>query len=232
MIICLSYSKGGVGKTTISANLIRTTNKKTGKHMDLFDLDSPQNGSYAVTLHAKDIGLNIVKTYKDTDGLTEEEASRKNSELIDQIIQKYKGNAAENILIDCGGHDSNNIRKVLLEADMIITPISVSDVELNDFMNWNESIIKNLVELNPEAKLYVLFNKYHHYEKKDFEEIKAFIESEFPYYKVLDSVVSDRKDYRTSFGKGKGVVELPEKTPARKEIEALSEEIYKRLEEK
>ena len=45
MIICLSYSKGGVGKTTISANLIRTPNKKTGKYMDLFDLDTPQNAS-------------------------------------------------------------------------------------------------------------------------------------------------------------------------------------------
>lgn len=27
--------------------------------MDIFDLDSPQNGSYAVTLHAKDIGLTV-----------------------------------------------------------------------------------------------------------------------------------------------------------------------------
>ena len=61
---------------------------------------------------------------------------------------------------------------------MIITPLSVSDVELNDFMNWNESIIKNIVDLNPDAKLYVLFNKYHHYEKKDFSEIKDYIEGE------------------------------------------------------
>ncbi len=30
MIICLSYSKGGVGKTTISANLVRVKNKKQG----------------------------------------------------------------------------------------------------------------------------------------------------------------------------------------------------------
>ena len=86
MIICLSYSKGGVGKTTISANLVRVKNKKTGKRMDLFDLDSPQNGSYAVTLHAKDIGLTIIKTYKKSDGLSEAEVTARNGELIDQII--------------------------------------------------------------------------------------------------------------------------------------------------
>ncbi len=232
MIICLSYSKGGVGKTTISANLVRVKNKKTGKRMDLFDLDSPQNGSYAVTLHAKDIGLTIIKTYKKSDGLSEAEVTARNGELIDQIIEKYKGKTDENILIDCGGHDSNNIRKVLLEADMIITPLSVSDVELNDFMNWNESIIKNIVDLNPDAKLYVLFNKYHRYEKKDFAEIKDYIESEYPYYKVLSTCITDRKDYRTSFGKGKGVIDLYEKNPARKEIEALSDEIYHLLEKK
>lgn len=43
--------------------------------MYLFDLDSPQNGSYAVTLHAKDIGLTIIKTYKESDGLSEAEVT-------------------------------------------------------------------------------------------------------------------------------------------------------------
>ena len=230
MIICLSYSKGGVGKTTISANLARVKNAKTNTYMDLFDLDSPQNGSYAVTMNATNLGINVLKTYRyvPTDPTLENtplEIARKNNELIDSIIKEYRHKKDKHIIIDCGGHDSDNIRKVLVMCDVIITPLSVSDTELNDFVQWNDEIVENITHLNPTAKLFVLFNKYHRYEAKDFESIRDFIAENFPVYKVLKTTIGDRKDYRSSFGKGKGVVELAPKNPARIEIESLAAEL-------
>lgn len=230
MIICLSYSKGGVGKTTISANLARVKDSSTDKYMDLFDLDSPQNGSYAVTVNATNLGINVVKTYRyiptdPTPENTPAEIAKKNNELIDSIIQEYRHQKDKHIIIDCGGHDSDNIRKVLVMCDVIITPLSVSDTELNDFVQWNDEIVDNITQLNPEAKLFVLFNKYHKYEAKDFESIREFIAENFPAYKVLKTTIGDRKDYRSSFGKGKGVVELAPKNPARIEIENLAKEL-------
>lgn len=230
MIICFSYSKGGVGKTTISANVARVKNTKTGKYMDLFDLDSPQNGSYAITLNAQNIGLTVFKTWRVDETNPNQNndptiIAKKNSELIDNIINEYKGSKEKNIIVDCGGHDSDNIRKVLAVADVIITPISISDTEVNDFLNWNNSIIQKLIKVNKTVKAFVLFNKYHTYEEKDFSELKSFIEGNFPYFKVMHTTIGERKDYRTSFGQGKGVAELKPSNPARVEIESLAKEI-------
>lgn len=216
MVIAFCSSKGGVGKTTAAINVVRVPiNGK--KFMNLFDLDSPQNASYNLTKLSKNIGINVKKTTTQ---------QNKNIDIIEEILNEYKNNREKHIVFDCGGHDTDLIRRVQTMSNVIITPLTYSDSETLDFQNFNENIIKPLLKLNPSVQLKVLFNRVHHYDKKRYDELTNWIIENYPEYKILKTQLYDRLLYRTSFMEsGKGVVEYKPNSKAAMEIKSLAKEI-------
>lgn len=203
MIINVAHTKGGVGKTTIAVNLAIEMNS------DLFDLDN-QNSSYNFSL-LSDIPRSI-HFWKDR-------------EMLKKIIQVYRDNPDKHIIIDSGGYDSNISREIILNSNIIITPITVSQTEVDGLQKFYIENVEIALQANPDIRPYILLNRINHYDKKDAEDLITFIKSAVPDYKVLKTSLGARKDYKKAFSEGKSVVEYVRTSPASKEILSLKKEI-------
>lgn len=203
MIINVAHTKGGVGKTTIAVNLAIEMNS------DLFDLDN-QNSSYNFSL-LSDIPRSI-HFWKDR-------------EMLKKIIQVYRDNPDKHIIIDSGGYDSNISREIILNSNIIITPITVSQTEVDGLQKFYIENVEIALQANPDIRPYILLNRISHYDKKDAEDLITFIKSAVPDYKVLKTSLGARKDYKKAFSEGKSVVEYVRTSPASKEILSLKKEI-------
>ena len=177
MIINVAHTKGGVGKTTIAVNLATEMNS------DLFDLDN-QNSSYNFSL-LSDINRPI-HFWKDRN-------------MLKDIIKTYRDNPDKNIIIDSGGYDSNVSREIILNSNLIITPITVSQTEVDGLQKFYSENVEIALKSNPYIKPYILLNRINYYDQKDAEDLITFIISEIPDYKVLSTALGARKDFKRRF---------------------------------
>lgn len=210
MIINVAHTKGGVGKTTIAVNLAIEMNA------DLFDLDN-QNSSYNFSLLNEDIQRPI-HFWKDRN-------------LLKEIIETYKDKPNKHIIIDSGGYDSNVSREIILNSNLIITPITVSQTEVDGLQKFNSENVEIALQSNPEIKPYILLNKISHYDKKDAEDLIEYIHDQVTDYKVLHTMLGARKDYKKAFSEGKSVNEYNRTSPAAKEMTELVNEIFEIIKE-
>ena len=121
MIINVAHTKGGVGKTTIAVNLA------IEMKADLFDLDN-QNSSYNFSLIApRERATHFIK----------------DRSLLKKIIRTYKDNPDKNIVIDSGGYDSDVSREIILNSNIIITPITVSQTEIDGLLKFNSENVED-----------------------------------------------------------------------------------------
>lgn len=205
MIINIAHTKGGVGKTTIAVNLA------IEMKADLFDLDN-QNSSYNFSL---------------IDEIDRPTHFYKDRNLLKEIIRNYKDNPDKSIIIDSGDYDSDVSRKIILNSNIIITPITVSQTEIDGLLKFNSENVSAALQHNPHINPYILLNKISHYDLKDAEDLKNFITEVIPDYKILHTTLGSRKDYKKAFSEGKSVSEYNKNSMASKEIRNLTEEILK-----
>lgn len=203
MIINVAHTKGGVGKTTISVNLA------IEMKADLFDLDN-QNSSYNFSLIRP--AERATHFYKDKRRLPE-------------IISTYKDDPEKHIIVDSGGYDSDVSRKIILNSNVIITPITVSQTEIDGLLKFNTENIETALSYNNQIKPYILLNKIHHYDAADAEDLKTFIQGAIPAYKILSTTLGARKEYKKAFSEGKSVTENNRRSMASKEIQDLVREL-------
>ena len=145
--------------------------------------------------------------------------------MLKKIIQVYRDNPDKHIIIDSGGYDSNISREIILNSNIIITPITVSQTEVDGLQKFYIENVEIALQANPDIRPYILLNRINHYDKKDAEDLITFIKSAVPDYKVLKTSLGARKDYKKAFSEGKSVVEYVRTSPASKEILSLKKEI-------
>ena len=132
MIINISHTKGGVGKTMIATNL------SISLVAPIVDLDIQQSSSRFFQLREQE-GLNRLPVY---------------TELTEELIAEYKGNKKKHLIIDSGGMDNNSIRQGLIVSDMIISPVAISQVEIFGLQDFNELLNSagEVIDRNKQAK--------------------------------------------------------------------------------
>ena len=204
MIIDVAHTKGGVGKSTIATNLA------IEMHADLLDLDT-QNSSIGFSRLGPERSIKFIRGQ-----------DLQKSDL--SFLDAYKGSTERNIIIDSGGYDSDIVRLLLINSDIIITPVAVSQVELMGLQNFDRVIhsAKNYVS---DLKAYVLFNRFTRFQAKDLDAFRAYINKQITDYKILNTKIGDRKAYKDAFAAGKSVCELNRKSQAATEITHLVIEI-------
>lgn len=204
MIIDVAHTKGGVGKSTIATNLA------IEMHADLLDLDT-QNSSICFAKLGPKRAIQFIRG---------QELQKSNLAFLDA----YKGSTKKNLIIDSGGYDSDIVRLLLINSDLIITPVAVSQVELMGLRNFDKVIhaAKNYVS---NLKAYVLFNRFTRFQAADLESFKKYITEQITDYRILNTKIGDRKAYKDAFAVGKSVCELNKKSQAAMEMNALVEEI-------
>jgi chromosome partitioning protein len=202
-VIVIAHQKGGVGKSTIAANLAAELSKKY--RASIVDLDMQKSLTYFNTLREDEKlqALEILKT-------------KTSAEL------KAAINDNQNLLIiDAGGYDSDLNRIAIAGADLIITPVSDSGIELVGLLNFRE-IIRDARNYRPELQAHVLLNKIHPWTNASLNEIFDFIKNN-PEFAKLNSILRDRADYKKAFDSGKSVIEFNGK--AKEEMQILINEV-------
>jgi len=213
MIVLFGHQKGGVGKSTIAINVAYYLQKKY-KDLTLLDLDS-QNS--AILFNQLRISENspTIKCVKESDI------------NFSNFLNEYAQNKENLLIIDSGGYDSDVNRAALIKADIIITPVGISQIEIFGLQKFRKILKEASNALGVKVKTNVLLNNVDSRSKNKLKDLRSYIKENHNYFNLLDSTIHTRADFKNSYGDGLTVKELNKKGSAAQEIKNLSKEILK-----
>ena len=213
MIVLFGHQKGGVGKSTVAINVAYHLQKKY-KDLTLLDLDS-QNSAILFNQLRISENLPTIKcvTEKDID--------------FSSFIDKYSGNKENLLVIDSGGYDSDVNRAALIKADIIITPVGISQIEIFGLQKFRKILKEASTALGVKVKTNVLLNNVDSRSKNKLKDLREYIKENHKYFNLLESTIHTRADFKNSYGEGLTVKEFNKKGAAAQEIKDLTKEILK-----
>lgn len=209
MIVLYSHQKGGVGKSTLAIN------HAYSKGCSIIDLDS-QNSSMLFNQ------LRKMQNRENLDCYTSNTINEFN-----EMIKPFKANKENMIIIDSGGYDSEINRLALISADIIITPVGASQIELFGLQKFRGILNEASEATGTNVKTHVLINNVDSRSKKKINELQEYISKNKNYFNLLDSIIHSRVDFKNAYGDGLTVAELDKDSKASQEIESLVNEINK-----
>jgi chromosome partitioning protein len=212
MIIVLGGEKGGTGKTILAVNLA-AMHAIAGHTVVLIDGD--KQGSAAMwSLIREENGIK-----------PDVPAVRKfGSELRFEVLELAQ--RFEDVVIDVGGRDSQELRAAMVVADRLVIPFRPSQFDV-----WSLDRMAELIEAahtsNPDLQCLAAINLAHpHPGVSESEEARAFL-SNNQRMKLARAIVKDRIAYRRATRDGLAVVEMnPADNKASAEMHALYAEVF------
>ena len=203
MVITVAHQKGGVGKSTIASNLT------VEMQVPVIDLDS-QHSCYLFSMLRKEQGKALQVFTPETVG------------EIKQILKDVDNGS---VVIDSGGYDNDLNRFALLISDVVITPVSPSQIEVFGLLKFEE-IIKEAKKYNPSLTAHVVINNADSRSSGENRKLQQFVEED-DNFELLKTKVYRRADYRRAYSEGLSVCEYNPEGKACREIKALISEISK-----
>ncbi|MCG9785412.1 ParA family protein [Vibrio brasiliensis] len=149
-IYTVANNKGGSRKTATAINLI--------PHLDLdfvIDLDKYHALKNILAQGDSNIEVRVPKTEQDILDWTDE---------------------GKNVLIDCGGFDSNFNQTAISQSDVIIAPSNDDPSEQIGLENFNETMVHVSKMVNEKLTATVVISGVHH-SRNDFSVMKEFVDS-------------------------------------------------------
>ena len=209
MILLTGGEKGGTGKSTVAVNLAAWL---THRGVDIVIIDTDPQRTAAQWVERRNTQDNLPRVHSVEKYGQVYETARDLADRYDQVI------------IDAGGRDSEELRSALVAADVLCCPIRASQPDLETTVHMNTLVrlakgmnttlsarlLISMAPTNPGVK-----------EAGQARELLAKL-SEFS---LLASGISDRKAYRDTMTIGTGVIEH-QNEKARQEIEQLAAELY------
>ena len=207
-IIAIAQSKGGVGKSTMCANLAVTFSQSSKVLM--IDCDPPQNSLSAWYEVRSDL-------YEET-GLDLEQATT--PAQLTQIVEKNKDNY-EYILIDGAPHVNPVVRAMMLMSNLVLVPLAPSSVEIWSFESF-EALIHKAESINKSLHTKICWNRVRKRVKSSEEVIQNVAKDSK--LTALKNQLTFRVAYMDSFSEGCSVYEWTDPV-ASAEIWSLSSAI-------
>lgn len=210
MIILIGGEKGGAGKTTIATNLAVCL---AMAERDVLLLDADRQGTAALwaTERSEHPELKPVHCLQRHGNLFKP---------VQDLAGRY-----QDIVIDAGGRDSEELRTAMVAADRMFSPIRASQADL-----WTIEHVDTLVGLaaamNPTLEAYTLISMAPTNPRVTEADDASAMLNEFEHMKLAQTVVRDRKAFRDAMCEGKGVVELSD-PKAIMEMKLLMEEVLR-----
>jgi len=136
VIITVAHQKGGVGKSTIATNLA------VEMKLPIIDLDS-QHSCYLFSLLREEEHGKSLKVF-----------TPQTPEEIKEILKKLP---SDKVVVDSGGYDNDLNRFALLISDVVLTPVSPSQIEVFGLLRFAE-IVKEAKKYNSSLKVCVVIN--------------------------------------------------------------------------
>lgn len=211
MIILIGAEKGGTGKTTLATSLAAM---RTNDGHDVLLLDTDPQGTATYWNRLRDQTQAPKITCVQVFGEVDRE--------IRKLASKY-----DEIIIDAGGRDSEELRSSILVAHKIYIPLQPSQFDI-----WTITQMAKIVErgktFNRDLQAYILLNlaSTHPY-AKEIEEVQETIkEANFKCLQLSPVVIKKRNAFQKAASQGLSVTELENESNAVAEITKLYKEIY------
>jgi chromosome partitioning protein len=209
MIVLFGGEKGGTGKSTLATNLAVWLAKQ-GRDTIIIDTDRQMTAS------------NWVDRRNANEALVKVHCAEKHGNVfhaVRDISKRY-----DEVIIDAGGRDSEELRTALVAAHVVYVPLRASQPDLETSVHMNE-LVTLARGMNPslDARLIISMAPTNPVinEAKQAQELLR----ELPVFNLSDTIIRERKVYRDAISDGLGIVEM-NNPKAIAEIEALANEIY------
>lgn len=211
MIILIGSLKGGCGKSTTAVNICAAL-VRDGHDVVLVDADSTVSTSAKWAADRGETDLPLVHCVQKYENIRET--------LLD-LDRRY-----EFVIVDTAGKDSRELRTGMCAAHILIVPFRPSQPDLDTLPNM-ASIVQQARDINPQLRVVALITMSPTnpgvLESNDAREIL----SDYPDFKLLRTMISDRKVYRDAMSEGLGVVEM-NNSKAAGEFEVMLNEVLKK----
>lgn len=211
MIVLIGGEKGGAGKSTIACNLASFLAYKN-KDVLLLDAD-PQKTSSTWSYRR-----NLITEQN----LPKPNNSEKTGDIYNAALDFSK--RYEYVVIDTGGRDSKELRSALIAADIFVTPIKPSQVDIDTLGKMNE-LVEHASTLNKKLMSTVIITHAPtNPGMEDKNETQAILK-EMPNFSSSSTIVTYRSCYWRTMGRGLSVLESSDEK-AKEEILGIGKEIF------
>lgn len=212
MIILIGSEKGGAGKTTIATN-VASMLAMNGRDVLLLDTDTQATSGDWGAL--RDQGEYARVTVLQKTGAVNNE--------ITKIVSKY-----DDIVIDAGGRDSEEMRSALLVAHVWYIPVRASQFDVWTLAKMAK-MYEQMASFNPELHAYVLVNGAStHAAHDDHGDVGELLKETTDSLTLSPSYICERSAYKKAAASGCGVCELKGRDFDRKAAQEM-EDLYKEL---
>ena len=212
MIVVIAHIKGGTGKTTTATQLAMYRQiAHPEKKIWLVDADAQQSALDTVSIRS-DLGLK-------PDVACSAYATAK------QLVSQLNSQASmwDDVIIDCGGRDTEAMRVALLGADKLVVPVLPRAYDV-----WSLARLEAVIQAARNYGAHFIATAFITRKDRSAEckEAVKFLEANETFL-LLKSSLSDRMAYAKASGSGRAVSEMkPCDKKAVEEMVALSEEIF------
>lgn len=211
MIVTVGGTKGGIGKSTLTVN---------------FAAELTRQGKRLVIVDADDTGTSM------NWGRDREERSPDSPHLsvipLRGAIRPKLVDLEEAyglVLVDVGGHDSQEFRQAAVTSDFLLLPVTTSMVDIDPLAKVSQ-LLAQFRDFNPSLGAHCIFNRVETNSPGDrLNEARQHVREEYPEIAPLETKLHDRVAYKDSMRLGRGVVEWTD-YKAKAELQVLVEEIF------
>jgi len=209
MIVLIGGEKGGTGKSTLATNLAVWLAQR-GRDVLLVDTDRQQTASRWVDRRNLLPDVPIVH------------CAERHGNVFHAL--RDMANRYEQVIVDAGGRDSEELRTAMVAAHKLYMPLKASQPDLETSSHMNE-LVQLARGINPNLGAYAMIamaptNPVIH----EADEARELL-TELPELTPSKVIIRERKVYRDAITEGVGVVEMGNEK-AKDEIRALATEIY------
>src|SRR5512143_1309207 len=209
MIVLFGGEKGGTGKSTLATNLAAWLSRQ-GRDVLLVDTDRQRTAANwvdrrnllpdAPTIHCAERHGNVFHALRD-------------------LASRY-----EEVIVDAGGRDSEELRTGLVAAHVVYVPIKASQPDLETSVHMNELIhLARGMNSTLVARIIICMAPTNP-SIRETAEAQAVL-TELSALTPSAVTICERKVYRDAIAEGRGVCEL-DNEKAKAEVQALINEIY------
>ena len=206
MIIVIGSQKGGVGKSTMAVS-IASCLKAKGKSVIIVDADDQK--SVLTWYNNRPESLPHIPVTGATGNI--------------KAMLKEHAKSYEYVIADCAGRDSAEMRSGLMSADIFISPLRPSQMDL-DVVPHTCEVFTAAKDFNENVRGFLVLNMAPTNMFVNEAHQAAEVLADYPQMQLAESRICDRKVHRDAWAESMTIFEM-QNLKAQEEITALVEEI-------